>query len=44
LSPLNIQLAIKNTLVRIVDVNSGVEESPGVKDHSKLREFFTKIS
>ena len=44
LSPLNIQLAIKNTLVRIVDVNSGVEESPGVKDHSKLREFFTKVS
>lgn len=44
LSPLNIQLAIKNTLVRAVDVNSGVEEFPGVKDHSKLREFFTKIS
>ena len=44
LSPLNIQDAIKNTLVRTVDVNSGVEQSPGVKDHQKLRDFFTKIS
>ncbi len=44
LSPVNIQLAIKNTNAQSLDVNSGVELSPGVKDHQKIREFFKKIS
>ncbi|MBT5717437.1 MAG: phosphoribosylanthranilate isomerase [Opitutae bacterium] len=43
LSPTNIQAAIKSTDARIVDVNSGVEQSPGVKDSQKLKRFFSKI-
>lgn len=44
LSPENIKQAIGQTDALIVDVNSGVEQSPGIKDHDKLRQFFTKIS
>ena len=44
LSPENIRLAIKSTNAEIVDVNSGVERSPGVKDFVKLKKFFSEIS
>ncbi len=37
LNPENITEAIARSGARFVDVNSGVESSPGVKDHEKLR-------
>lgn len=37
LSPENIADAVTRSGTRFVDVNSGVESSPGVKDHEKLR-------
>lgn len=43
LKPDNIRAAISATHARIVDVNSGVEASPGVKDHAKLRAFFDAL-
>ena len=39
LAPGNIAAAIAATGARFVDVNSGVELSPGMKDHAKLRDF-----
>jgi phosphoribosylanthranilate isomerase len=39
LSPDNISVALEATGARIVDVNSGVEASPGVKDPAKLAAF-----
>ena len=40
LSSENIENAIKISLAQRVDVNSGVEYSPGVKDHQKIKDFF----
>ena len=40
LSPDNIQKAIKVTSAKRIDVNSGVEHAPGVKDQEKLNELF----
>ena len=39
LSPENIAGAVEETGAHFVDVNSGVESSPGVKDHAKLQEL-----
>jgi len=39
LSPENIAVALDETGAHFVDVNSGVESSPGVKDHEKLQEL-----
>lgn len=39
LKPENIVEAVTATGARFVDVNSGVESAPGVKDHSKLKAF-----
>ena len=39
LSPENIDVALKATGARFVDVNSGVESSPGKKDQGKLAAF-----
>lgn len=36
LNPGNIREAIAHSQARFVDVNSGVESAPGVKDHAKL--------
>jgi phosphoribosylanthranilate isomerase len=44
LSSQNIESAVKATQAKLIDVNSGVENSPGVKDHSLLKEFLTIIS
>lgn len=35
----NVGEALRQTGARFVDVNSGVESAPGVKDHAKLRAF-----
>jgi phosphoribosylanthranilate isomerase len=39
LNPENIGEALKQTGARFVDVNSGVEAAPGVKDEAKLKRF-----
>ena len=39
LKPENVVAAIKATGAKLIDVNSGVESSPGVKDHAKLQEL-----
>ena len=39
LTPANVAEAIRILSPQIVDVASGVEKSPGVKDHSMMREF-----
>jgi len=39
LKPDNVVAAIKATSAKFIDVNSGVESSPGVKDHAKLQEL-----
>jgi phosphoribosylanthranilate isomerase len=43
LNPTNIAGAVRATGARFVDVNSGVESSPGVKDHDKLKRFTTGL-
>lgn len=43
LSPSNIREAVRQSGTRVVDVSSGVEASPGIKDHEKLRGFFSAL-
>lgn len=43
LSPENIGEAIRQSGTRFVDVNSGVEAAPGVKDHGKLKRFVVRL-
>lgn len=43
LDPDNIGSALAETGAQFVDVNSGVETAPGVKDHSKLKAFVEAI-
>lgn len=43
LSPDNIRDALRATHPRIVDVNSGVESAPGVKDEAKLKAFVVAL-
>ena len=43
LSPENITAAIAQSGARFVDVNSGVESAPGIKDEAKLRAFFAAL-
>ena len=43
LNPENIGEALKQTGARLVDVNSGVESAPGVKDEAKLKRFVVAI-
>ncbi len=43
LTPENIVAAIRESKAHFVDVNSGVEASPGVKDHARLRAFFAEL-
>jgi len=39
LTPENVALAVRSTNARQVDVSSGVETAPGVKDESLIRAF-----
>jgi len=39
----NIVAAIELTSPDAIDLSSSVESSPGIKDHQKLREFFTTL-
>jgi phosphoribosylanthranilate isomerase len=43
LNPENIGAALKETGARFVDVNSGVESAPGVKDEAKLKRFVVEL-
>lgn len=43
LSAQNIGAAIESVWPDAIDLSSGVESSPGVKDHQKLREFFAVL-
>ncbi len=43
LSPGNVAEALLGTGARFLDVNSGVESSPGVKDHAKLKALVAAI-
>ncbi|MGD1043810.1 MAG: phosphoribosylanthranilate isomerase [Bacteroidota bacterium] len=44
LTPENIMEAVRTVQPYAVDVNSGVEESPGKKDHTKLKLLFEKLN
>ena len=44
LSPDNVADAVARSGTFFVDVNSGVESSPGVKDHAKLRALATALA
>ncbi len=39
LNPQNVGAAIRSLAPDVVDVSSGVEESPGIKDHQLMRDF-----
>ena len=43
LNPENIGAALRQTGARFVDVNSGVESAPGVKDETKLKRFVVAL-
>jgi phosphoribosylanthranilate isomerase len=43
LNPDNVHEAVVGTGARFVDVSSGVESSPGFKDHAKLTAFFAAV-
>ena len=43
LNPNNIMDAIESVNPAAVDVNSGIEKSPGIKDHNKMKTLFTKL-
>lgn len=44
LTPLNVGAAIAALAPGVVDVSSGVEQSPGVKDHSRMRAFAAAVA
>jgi len=43
LNPENVGEALAKTKARLLDVNSGVESAPGVKDHAKLKAFIAAV-
>jgi phosphoribosylanthranilate isomerase len=44
ISPENIGETLQKSEARFVDINSGVETAPGVKDHAKLKHFVVKLN
>jgi phosphoribosylanthranilate isomerase len=43
LAPENVGQALGETGARFLDVNSGVESAPGIKDHSRLKAFAAAV-
>ena len=43
LNPDNIGEALRASRAKFVDVNSGVESAPGIKDHEKLKRFVIRL-
>ena len=43
LTPENVEDAVKKVRPYGVDVSTGVEEKPGIKDHKKIFDFITKV-
>jgi phosphoribosylanthranilate isomerase len=43
LSPVNIEEAVKKVRPYAVDINSGIESSPGKKDHGLMMELFERL-
>jgi phosphoribosylanthranilate isomerase len=43
LAPENVEDAVKKVRPYGVDVSTGVEEKPGIKDHKKIFDFITKV-
>jgi phosphoribosylanthranilate isomerase len=43
LNPLNITAALRQTGAKFVDVSTGVESTPGVKDRDKLKQFLDRL-
>ncbi len=43
INPGNIREILENYNPELVDLSSGLEASPGVKDHDKMKEFFKEI-
>jgi phosphoribosylanthranilate isomerase len=44
LTPQNVATAMRDLAPDVVDVSSGVEEAPGVKDHQLMRDFADAVS
>ena len=44
LKPENVQEALERVNPAAIDVSSGIEESPGIKDHERMRRFMEKTT
>ncbi len=44
ISPENVGETLRQSEAHFVDINSGVETAPGVKDHAKLKQFVVKLN